>query len=82
MSIAILPLVSYTVQTERSILNLQLGRVKRNRYLSLIENDIRGSSFILFMLTHRLCVANGEKTCSILQQFSGRNCVTLIAAVS
>ena len=36
---------------------------------------------IYLILTHLACIANARKKCSILQQFTGRKCVTLFCAV-
>ena len=36
---------------------------------------------LTLILTHLACIANGKKTCSILQQFTGRKCVTVFGAV-
>ena len=33
------------------------------------------------ILTHLAYIANDKKSCSILQQFTGRKCVTLLVAV-
>ena len=39
----------------------------------------RGFSYILTQLAY---IANGKKSCSVLQQFTGRKCVTLFGAVN
>ena len=37
--------------------------------------------FISIILTYLANIANGEKSCSILQQFTGRKSVTLFGAI-
>ena len=37
--------------------------------------------YILVILTHFTYIANGKKSCSVLQQFTGWKCVTLFGAV-
>ena len=68
--------------------DVTLSNVKETRTMGRMTSLNAGKerhaippSELLQILTHLVYIANGKKSCSILQQFTGRKCVTLFGAV-